>query len=90
MLHFSVENVGTRIAVSDRERIFEPFTRAGTALAQSRVVGVGLGLAIARALAEAQHGTVVLQDGSDNTTRFVLSLPAVDWNDAVLDADQPT
>jgi hypothetical protein len=41
-------------------------------------------------LAEAQHGTVVLQDGSDNTTRFVLSLPAVDWNDAVLDADQPT
>lgn len=82
-LAFTVQNVGPTIAAADRERIFEPFLRAGTALAQSRVVGVGLGLAIARALAEAQQGTLTLLDSPAGTTRFVLSLPAAEWNESV-------
>ena len=84
-----VENVGPGIAAADRERIFEPFMRAGTALAQSRVVGVGLGLAIARALAEAQQGTLTLLDSPAGTTRFVLSLPAAEWNESLEDAGDP-
>ena len=85
-LAFTVQNVGPTIAAADRERIFEPFLRAGTALAQSRVVGVGLGLAIARALAEAQQGTLTLLDSPAGTTRFVLALPAAEWNESVSDS----
>ncbi len=86
-LTFTVENVGPDIAESERERIFEPFTRAGTALAQSRAVGVGLGLAIARALAEVQQGTLDLHDSPAGTTRFVLSLPAAEWNESIDDVE---
>lgn len=87
-LCFSVENIGPGIAAADRERIFEPFTRAGTPLAQSRVVGVGLGLAIARALAEAQHGTLTLLDSPAGTTQFVLALPAAEWSEALGEPDE--
>lgn len=86
-LTFLVANVGPDIADADRERIFEPFTRAGTSLTQSRVVGVGLGLAIARALAEVQRGTLVLLDSPVGTTRFALSLPAERWNEAIADGE---
>ncbi len=86
-LAFSVENQGPDIAVADRERIFEPFTRAGTALAQSRVVGVGLGLAIARALAEAQQGTLTLSESHQGMTRFELVLPAAEWNEPIDDTE---
>lgn len=88
MLRFTVQNQGPAIADVDRDRIFEPFTRAGSALTQSRIPGVGLGLAIARALTEAQGGTLELQHNDPDITRFVLSLPARDWSDAAPDADQ--
>lgn len=84
-LRFAVSNQGPTIADADRERIFEPFTRGGSTVAQSRVPGVGLGLAIARALTEAQAGSLALavtQGANDSgTTTFVLTLPATDWTE---------
>jgi two-component system sensor histidine kinase KdpD len=50
---------GPGIAAADRERVFQPFCRLGT-LGDS--TGVGLGLAVARGLAETMGGTVEPED----------------------------
>ncbi|GIH23339.1 two-component sensor histidine kinase [Acrocarpospora phusangensis] len=64
---------GAGIAPEQREMVFERFTR----LAASRERdsgGTGLGLPIAREIAEAHQGTLTIQD-SERGARFVLSLP---------------
>ncbi|GGV14748.1 two-component sensor histidine kinase [Actinomadura cremea] len=67
---------GPGVALEDRERVFERFTR----LAEGRhrdAGGTGLGLAISRDIAEAHGGTLVLTDRTDGRegARFVLRLP---------------
>ncbi len=65
----------------ERERIFEPFYRpAGTA---ADAGGAGLGLAIARRLAELQGGTIEYADRPGGGSIFVMRLPA-DSTPAVL------
>lgn len=81
-LCFAVTNSGPSIPGSDRDRIFEAFTRGGTLAEQSRIPGVGLGLAIARALTEAQSGSLTLDHAHPETTRFVLSLPIASWDES--------
>ena len=70
----------TRVAVSDdgpgvpdtiRERVFERFSREGAPAS-----GFGLGLAIARALAETQGGRLWLDDEAKGA-RFVVEFPSV-------------
>ncbi|WKZ13485.1 MAG: ATP-binding protein [Gammaproteobacteria bacterium] len=51
-----------------RERIFEPFFT-------SRTDGTGLGLPVARSVARAHHGDVLLVDGAAGQTVFALRLP---------------
>ena len=73
---------GPGVPPAERERIFEPFHRpAGTA---PDVAGVGLGLSIARRLAEAQGGalTVAPRDGGGSV--FTLSVPAADLGEGGL------
>lgn len=80
----SVERIGdiVRLAVSDRgpgisdverERIFEPFHRLGDIPDAN---GAGLGLSIARRLAETQGGRLVHEAREGGGSRFVLELPA--------------
>lgn len=65
---------GPGIAPEDRERVFERFTRLDDARSAGRG-GAGLGLPIARDIAERHGGTLrVEQDGSPGA-RFVLRLP---------------
>jgi two-component system heavy metal sensor histidine kinase CusS len=64
----TVSDDGPGIAPDTRVRIFERFSRDGAA-----GTGFGLGLAIARGLAEAQGGRLWLEEGSPRT-RFVLEL----------------
>ena len=72
-LLFRVRDAGDGVPVSERERIFEPFYRPrGSAPDQSRT---GLGLAIARQLAESQGGGVTYEPGSGGGSVFVLALP---------------
>jgi two-component system sensor histidine kinase KdpD len=87
-LNFSVSDLGPGIAPSERARVFEPFYRGPSASADSG--GVGLGLYIGRALAEAQGGQLVLASSSSGGTTFILSLHAVDAPTdlpSVVDAD---
>ena len=64
---------GPGIAAADRERVFQPFCRLGT-LGDS--TGVGLGLAVARSLAETTGGTVEPVDTPGGGLTMVLTLPA--------------
>ena len=56
-----------------RKRVFQPFCRLG-ALGDS--TGVGLGLAVARGLAETMGGTVEPEDTPSGGLTMVLTLPA--------------
>jgi two-component system sensor histidine kinase KdpD len=86
-IEVSVERVGSWIAihVADRgpgipdaevQRIFAPFYRPPGSSPDSH--GAGLGLAIARGLAEAQGGSVTYATRPSGGSVFTLRLPAVD------------
>ena len=66
----SISDDGAGIAPEDRARIFERFVR----LDPKSSTGAGLGLAIARWIAEAHGGSLVLADSKIGTT-FVVHLP---------------
>ena len=63
---------GEGIPESDRERIFERFTRL-----DHQRAGAGLGLPIARWMAEAHSGTLQLESCSSQGSVFVVTLPYV-------------
>ncbi|MBO0844349.1 MAG: DUF4118 domain-containing protein [Nocardioides sp.] len=63
---------GPGVAPADRARIFEPFQRQGDTLGES---GVGLGLAVARGLTEAQGGTLEAAATPGGGLTMVLDLP---------------
>jgi two-component system, OmpR family, sensor histidine kinase KdpD len=65
---------GPGIPAADRERMFQPFCRLA-ALGDS--AGVGLGLAVARGLAETMGGTVEPEETPGGGLTMVLTLPAV-------------
>jgi signal transduction histidine kinase len=67
-----VHDEGSSLRSSDRTRVFDRFHRGAGAAEMSG--GAGLGLTIARELAVAQRGSLVLHDGG--RTCFVLTLPA--------------
>lgn len=68
-----VTDEGPGVAEVERERIFERFVR-GEAAAQTE--GAGLGLALARAIAEAHGGRIWVEGGAtERGATFVLALP---------------
>jgi signal transduction histidine kinase len=72
----AVEDSGPGVPPADRERIFERFTMLDSG-ATRQAGGVGLGLFIARQLAQAQGGELVLADPAPPGTgaRFELRVP---------------
>jgi signal transduction histidine kinase len=69
-LRLSVRDSGPGVAVADRERIFEAFEQAGNR------PGAGLGLHVARTIAEAHGGAVELDSTPGGGATFALVLPA--------------
>jgi len=68
----TVFDLGPGIDPADHERVFEKFTRLGPQDGS----GSGLGLYIARRLARAMGGDIVLDSALDKGARFTLVLPA--------------
>jgi signal transduction histidine kinase len=66
----SVSDDGPGVPASERERIFERFTRLDASRDRS-TGGTGLGLAISREIVAAHGGTITVEDGA----RFVVQLP---------------
>ncbi|WP_440066101.1 sensor histidine kinase [Streptosporangium sp. OZ121] len=64
---------GAGVAADQRETVFQRFTRLDTARSRD-AGGVGLGLPIARQIAESHGGTLTIQDSAQGA-RFVVRLP---------------
>ena len=67
-----VTDQGPGIPPNDQRRIFDRFVQLDPA---RRGQGTGLGLPIARWIAEAHHGTLVLERSAPGGTTFCLTLP---------------
>ena len=72
-----IEDRGPGIPEAERERVFEPYVRLEPSRAR-HTGGVGLGLAIARAIARAHGGDVTLEDRAGGGLSAVLTLARVD------------
>jgi two-component system sensor histidine kinase KdpD len=82
---FAVSDRGPGVPASQAERIFEPFYRGSDG--PPDVSGAGLGLTIARRLAEAQGGTLTYAVRPSGGSVFTLRLPAADLAEA--EAESP-
>jgi len=63
---------GSGLPPGDPERLFNKFVRGDS---ESTVSGVGLGLAICRAIVEAHGGTIMAQDNPGKGAKFIIRLP---------------
>ena len=76
----TVSDTGAGIPAEAQQKIFERFYRVDKArsraeAAQGATSGAGLGLAIARRIAEAHGGQLVLKNSGEAGSTFVASLP---------------
>jgi two-component system, OmpR family, sensor histidine kinase KdpD len=72
MLEVAVEDDGPGLPPRKEEAVFEKFARGEK---ESATPGVGLGLAICRAIVEAHGGTIHAEAGRPKGARFVFTLP---------------
>lgn len=74
-LSIEVWDTGPGIPATDRERIFKPFEQLDPILSRGHE-GAGLGLTLARNLAELHGGSIMLTDREGGGSVFYLILPA--------------
>ena len=72
-VHISVQDHGPGIAAADQRLIFEKFGRVASGASKP---GTGLGLYIARSIAEAHGGTITVASSPGRGATFTLTLPA--------------
>ncbi|MBW2735926.1 MAG: response regulator [Deltaproteobacteria bacterium] len=73
-VEFSVSDTGAGIAEVDHERIFTPFEQGNPRPTKARE-GAGLGLALARGLADALEGTLLVQSQPGAGSTFSCEVP---------------
>jgi len=76
-LSLVVRDHGPGLAKGEEERLFEKFYQSPDRRPDSRR-GVGLGLAICRAIIEAHHGTITARNTEPNGALFEIHLPLLD------------
>lgn len=86
-LLLSVCNDGHIVPTEMREEIFKPFIQYKGGIL-SAVSGTGIGLALARSLAELHEGTLCMDDSLENNC-FLLSLPLKHAQTVVVEKKQP-
>ncbi len=77
----SISDEGPGIPLAERERVFTPFYRGDRGSAPSGTRGVGLGLTLARRVAEVHGGSIAVEaasvtGGIERGCRIVITLPA--------------
>ena len=72
-----VNNTGTPIKAEDLPHLFERFYRTDHARTREGQGGYGLGLAIAKTIAEAHGGTISARSDQEHGTTFTLTLPII-------------
>jgi DNA-binding response OmpR family regulator/nitrogen-specific signal transduction histidine kinase len=72
MFHIEFKNDGYLIPPELKDKIFEPFYRIKET---EKEAGTGIGLPLAKALAELHKGSLELKNAMDDTNLFLLSLP---------------
>ena len=69
-LKIEISDTGVGIESEDLEKIFDAFEQAG-----ARREGLGLGLAISKAIVELHHGSIrAFSEGSGKGAKFVIDL----------------
>jgi signal transduction histidine kinase len=76
MIRIEVSDTGIGISDVERERLFERFFRAQSAL-ERQIQGTGLGLYISKAIVDAHDGRIGVESSPGEGTTFVVELPAV-------------
>jgi signal transduction histidine kinase len=76
-VQISVEDKGLGIGASELRRIFEPFYRSRAAAA-AQIHGTGLGLSLARDIAQAMGGSLTVSSEPGKGSRFTVCLPFAD------------
>lgn len=74
LARLTLMNSGTPVPAAERERIFDRFHRLDESRSRS-AGGSGLGLSLARELARAHHGDLVLDPAGSDGNAFTLTLP---------------
>jgi PAS domain S-box-containing protein len=69
----SVRDTGPGLSPAQRERLFEPFNRLG--LESAPIEGTGIGLTIAKSLAEQMGGAIAVQSEPGRGSEFSVTLP---------------
>ena len=76
-IQFKIEDRGIGIASADLRHIFDPFYRS-SAVRSAQIHGTGLGLALAKNIAEAMGGGLTVTSKLGQGSTFVLHLPCAD------------
>src|SRR5277367_3204075 len=72
---FNVQNEGSFVAPEERLRIFQRFYRSPGS--QHKAPGTGIGLSVAKRIAEAHTGRVWVESDSESSTTFSFALPRI-------------
>lgn len=74
MVYISVTDTGIGISASDLVKLFKPFTQLDSSCSR-QYEGTGLGLALAKELAELHGGTIFVESKRGEGSTFTLALP---------------
>jgi signal transduction histidine kinase len=74
VIRIEVSDTGIGIADQERERLFERFFRAQSAL-ERQIQGTGLGLYISKAIVDAHDGRIGVDSAPGEGTTFIVELP---------------